>query len=127
MYRALREWAGAPRTDQRGCSSPKAPRAGRRPACRSTDEGLARSGSGCADDGDSRNDGCVSTPQENYALLSDLRTGPLVSRHGSIDWLCVPRFKIRSFTHAYDNEEVDASLLQLPHRYRTGSGLVSCA
>jgi GH15 family glucan-1,4-alpha-glucosidase len=65
----------------------------------------------------------VSTPRENYALLSDLRTGPLVSRHGSIDWLCVPRFKIRSFTQTYDNEEVDASLLQLPHRYRTGSGL----
>jgi GH15 family glucan-1,4-alpha-glucosidase len=57
----------------------------------------------------------VSTPRENYALLSDLRTGPLVSRNGSIDWLCVPRFKIRSFTQTYDNEEVKASLLQLPH------------
>jgi GH15 family glucan-1,4-alpha-glucosidase len=34
----------------------------------------------------------VSTPRENYALLSDLRTGPLVSRHGSINWLCVLRF-----------------------------------
>ncbi|WP_144836858.1 glycoside hydrolase family 15 protein [Kocuria rosea] len=34
----------------------------------------------------------VSTPLEDYALLSDLHTGPLVSREGSIDWLCFPRF-----------------------------------
>ena len=29
---------------------------------------------------------------EDYALLSDLHTGPLVSRQGSVDWLCFPRF-----------------------------------
>lgn len=42
------------------------------------------------------------TPIEDYALLSDLCTGPLVSRRGSVDWLCFPRF---------DSPAIFASLL----------------
>lgn len=34
----------------------------------------------------------MAVPIEDYALLSDLQTGPLLSREGSVDWLCFPRF-----------------------------------
>lgn len=53
----------------------------------------------------------MSTPLEDYALLSDLRTGPLVSRHGSVDWLCLPRFDSAAFFAALLGDEDDGRWL----------------
>lgn len=67
-----------------------------------------------------------STPLEDYALLSDTQTAALISRHGSVDWLCVPRFDSQAVFSALLGEEKDGFWrIHVPdgevieHRYRT--------
>lgn len=38
----------------------------------------------------------MASPIEEYSFISNLRTGALISREGSIDWLCLPRFDSES-------------------------------
>jgi GH15 family glucan-1,4-alpha-glucosidase len=82
------------------------------------------------------------SPIEDYALVSDLHTGALISRRGSVDWLCFPRFDSPSvFTKLLGTEdhgrwllapvEEDAEVVErtyvdstfiLQTRWRTGTG-----
>src|SRR5688572_4930599 len=52
------------------------------------------------------------TPIADYALLSDCHSAALVSRHGTIEWLCLPRFDAPSvFGMMLDGEAGHWSLL----------------
>ncbi|MGV3103959.1 glycoside hydrolase family 15 protein [Rothia sp. 32237D007AR] len=51
---------------------------------------------------------------EDYALLSDMNTGALVSRAGSIDWFCAPRFDSRAVFTALLGEREHGRWLLAP-------------
>src|SRR5688572_22043444 len=68
---------------------------------------------------------------EDYGLIGDLQTAALVSREGSIDWLCFPRFDSAACFAALVGTEENgrwslrptADLTRVERRYR-GNGLV---
>jgi GH15 family glucan-1,4-alpha-glucosidase len=58
----------------------------------------------------------MAAPIEDYALLSNLSTGCLISRRGSVDWLCLPRFDSDSvFGALLGNDEHGRWLLAPKH------------
>ncbi len=68
-------------------------------------------------------------PIEDYALVGDLHTAALISRDGSIDWLCLPRFDSEACFAALLGDERNghwqiapaSGVSQIRRRYRPGT------
>src|SRR3712207_9500173 len=54
---------------------------------------------------DSKSETTSYPPIDDYALIGDCRSAGLISREGSLDWLCLPRFDSPSiFAAVLDSE-----------------------
>src|SRR6266705_3442879 len=64
-------------------------------------------------------------PISDYALLSDCRSAALVSRAGSVDWLCFPRFDAPAVvSRAYAGQ---AMVLETTYRTAAGTAILTDA
>ena len=71
----------------------------------------------------------MSRPIEDYALVGDLQAAALVSRAGSIDWLCLPRFDSEACfaallgdeRHGYWQIAPAREITRVHRRYRPGT------
>src|SRR3954452_85074 len=52
---------------------------------------------------------------EDYAFVSDTQSGALISRHGCVDWLCLPRFDSGACFAALLGEKENGSWSLTPH------------
>lgn len=56
----------------------------------------------------------MSSPLEDYALIGDTHTAALVSKNGSLDWLCLPRFDSQACFAALLGDESHGRWLLAP-------------
>ena len=74
----------------------------------------------------------MTTPIEDYGIIGNTYTAALVSRGGSIDWLCLPRFDSESVFGALLGEpkhgrwliEPAAEVVRRSRRYRGDTGIL---
>ena len=73
----------------------------------------------------------MASPIEDYAILSDCHTAALVSKQGSIDWLCLPRYDSPSVFGALLGDKEQGSWMLRPadpdatcERHYDGDGFV---
>src|ERR671913_2089222 len=72
---------------------------------------------------DRTSESAIYPPIDHYALIGDCRSAGLVSRDGSLDWLCLPRFDSPSIFAAVLDAENGGRVLVRPIRgFRTGGG-----